>query len=127
MKKILIADDDPDILKILSSRLKANNFKVVTAKDCNEAIKVAYAEQPDLILLDIRMPKVGGFSTFTNLQMYSRTANIPVIFITAFPGKQVEKEVFDLGAVDFISKPFEPEILLSKIKRALGYGEITEQ
>ena len=123
MKKILIADDDPHILKLLASRLRASNMEVVTAPDCNEAIKKAYAEQPDLILMDIKMPKVGGIKAFDNLKMYSRTENIPVIFITAYPGKEVEKEVREMGAADFIAKPFEPDQLLEKIKRALGYQE----
>ena len=122
MAKILIADDDPDILMLLASRLKANMFDVVTAQDCNLAVKKAYAEAPDLILLDIRMPRVGGIKTFSNLKLYSRTENIPVIFITAFPGEEVEKEVRSMGATDFISKPFDTEELLAKIKKALNLG-----
>ena len=122
MAKILIADDDPDILMLLASRLKSNMFDVVTAQDCNTAVKKAYAEAPDLILLDIRMPRVGGIKTFSNLKLYSRTENIPVIFITAFPGEEVEKEVRSMGANDFIAKPFDTEELLAKIKKALNLG-----
>jgi len=122
MAKILIADDDPDILMLLASRLKANMFDVVTAQDCNTAVKKAYAEAPDLILLDIRMPRVGGIKTFNNLKLYSRTENIPVIFITAFPGEEVEREVRSMGANDFIAKPFDTEELMAKIKKALNLG-----
>ncbi len=119
MKKILIADDNPDILMLMASRLRANNMQVITASDCTQAIKKAYVERPDLILLDIRMPKVGGLATYTNLKMYSRTENIPVIFITAYPGKKVEQEALELGATDFIAKPFATEELVSKINKVL--------
>ena len=121
MAKVLIADDDRDILMLLASRLRANNFEVVTAADCSQAIKKAYSEQPSLILLDIRMPTVGGLKAFNSLKMYSRTENIPVIFITAYPGKEVEDEVRELGAADFLAKPFDTDELLSTIRRALNY------
>lgn len=120
MAKILIADDDPDILKTLAVRLRSHQLDVVTAWDCNEAIKLAYAEKPDLILMDIRMPKVGGVKAFESLQMYSRTGNIPVIFITAYPGKEVEDEVRTKGAADFVAKPFDTEELLAKINGILA-------
>ena len=119
MKKILIADDDPDILTLLASRLRSNNLLVVTAQDCNQAIKKAYSEQPDLILMDIRMPTIGGLSAFNSLKMYTRTENIPVIFITAYPGKEVQEKVMEMGATDFVAKPFQTEELLSKINRAM--------
>lgn len=119
MPKILVADDDPDILMLVASRLKANQYQVVMASDCNQAIKKAYSEQPDLILMDIRMPQVGGMSAFNSLKMYSRTENIPVIFITAYPGKEVEEKAFEMGAADFIAKPFENEELLAKIENVL--------
>jgi DNA-binding response OmpR family regulator len=119
MAKILIADDDRDILMLLASRLRANNYEVVTALDCSQAIKKAYSEKPDLILMDIRMPMVGGMRAFSNLKMYSRTENIPVIFITAYPGKEVEQEAREMGAADFIAKPFETNQLLLKIRKVL--------
>lgn len=120
MAKILIADDNPDILMLLASRLKANGYETVLASDCNQAIKRAYAEQPDLIIMDIRMPSIGGLSAFETLKQYSRTQAIPVIFITAYPGKEVEEKASMLGAIDFIAKPFDTEELLKKIKRALS-------
>ena len=124
MKKILIADDDPDILMLLASRLKANNYNVVLASDCNQAIKKAYSVNPDLILMDIKMPTVGGVSAFESLQMYSRTESIPVIFITAYPSAEIKKKVLEMGATDFIAKPFTPEELLPKVKRALNEDSV---
>jgi DNA-binding response OmpR family regulator len=119
MPKVLIADDDPDILATLEARLRAHQINVVTASDCNQAIKMAYAEQPDLILMDIKMPSIGGISTFDNMKMYSRTKNIPVIFITAFPGQEVRDKAMELGAADFIAKPFDSEELVAKIMKVL--------
>jgi DNA-binding response OmpR family regulator len=119
MPKILIADDDPDILATLEMRLKANHIQVVKAEDCNSAIKLAYAEQPDLILMDIKMPTIGGISAFDSMKMYSRTKNIPVIFITAFPGQEVREKAMELGAADFVAKPFDSDELIAKIKKVL--------
>jgi two-component system response regulator PrrA len=119
MPKVLVADDDPDILATLEVRLRANGIQVVTASDCSQAIKLAYAEQPDLILMDIKMPTIGGISAFDSMKLYSRTKNIPVIFITAFPGQEVRERAMELGAADFIAKPFDSEELIAKVKKVL--------
>ena len=119
MPKVLIADDDHDILATLEMRLRANQINVVVASDCNQAIKLAYAEQPDLILMDIKMPAIGGISAFDNMKMYSRTKNIPLIFMTAFPGQEVRDKAMELGAADFIAKPFNSEELIAKVKKIL--------
>jgi len=120
MVKVLVADDDPDILATIEVRLRANQMQVITAHDCNQAIKMAYAEQPDLILMDIRMPAVGGISAFDSLKMYTRTEKIPVIFITAYPGKEVEEKVAQMGAAGFIAKPFDSDQLIAKIQQVLA-------
>lgn len=125
MKKILIADDDRDIVELLESRLKNNNFDVVTAYDCSDAIKKAYSESPDLILMDIKMPKVGGLSAFDSLQMYSRTESIPVIFITAYPSKEIQQKANEMGATGFVSKPFDTDELISKINKSLEDDDAT--
>lgn len=119
MPKVLIADDDPDILATLELRLKASGIQVVTAPDCNSAIKMAYSEGPDLILMDIKMPSIGGLSAFDNMKMYSRTKNIPVIFMTAFPGQEVRDKALELGAADFIAKPFDSQELVARIRKVL--------
>ena len=124
MRKILIADDDHDIVELLESRLRANNFDVVTAHDCSDAIKKAYSESPDLILLDIKMPKVGGLSAFDSLQMYNRTESIPVIFITAYPSKEVQQKATEMGAVGFVAKPFDTDELISKINKSLNKDDL---
>jgi DNA-binding response OmpR family regulator len=119
-KKILIADDEPHIVQMLASRLKKNNYDVIAASDGMQTTMMAHNEKPDLILLDINMPGGRGPKIFENLLKSVQTMTIPVIFITAYPSEEVRKQVFDLGAVDFISKPFKGEELIEKIKKALG-------
>ncbi len=123
MARILVADDDPDILKTLVVRLRSQGYEVIPAQDCNQAIKKAYATNPDVILMDIRMPMIGGIRASENLKMYSRTENIPVIFITAYPGKEVEEEARKKGAAAFLSKPFETEELIKTIQTVLQKKE----
>jgi CheY-like chemotaxis protein len=127
MARILIADDDPDILKTLVVRLRSKGHEVVPAQDCNQAIKKAYATNPDLILMDIRMPMIGGIRASESLKMYSRTENIPVIFITAYPGKEVEEEAMKKGAAAFLAKPFETEELLATVDSVLKKKEFETQ
>ncbi len=118
-KKILVVDDEPHIVRLLSLRLKANNFDVISAYDGYQCVQVAKLELPDLILLDIKMPLGGGIQAFENLKKIEETNSIPVIFITAFPSVKVKKQVMSMGAEDFISKPFNSELLIEKINTIL--------
>ncbi|MBN1522307.1 MAG: response regulator [Candidatus Aureabacteria bacterium] len=119
-KKILIADDDLHIVHMLANRLRKNNYDIVVASDGMQAIMMAHNENPDLILLDFNMPGGRGSKVFENLQTSSKTVAIPVIFITAYPSEDIKEQVMGKGAFDFISKPFDSEELLSKIRKALG-------
>ena len=118
-KKILVVDDEPNILKLIASRLEANNYEVITALDGFYAIKKAHDENPDLIILDIRMPAGGGISVFDNLRANNSTMMIPVIFITAHPNEDIWREVMEKGAQGFITKPFNADDLLAKVKNVL--------
>ena len=119
-KKILVVDDEPQIVRLIALRLKANNFDVVCAYDGYQCVQVAKLELPDLILLDIKMPLGGGIRAFENLKDIYATSIIPVIFITAFPSVEVKKQVMEMGAEDFISKPFNSEVLIEKINTLLN-------
>ena len=118
-KKILIVDDEPKIVRLLALRLKAKNFDVISAYDGYECVKVAKLELPDLILLDIKMPLGGGINAFENLKGMASTQNIPVIFITGFPSTKVKRQVMEMGAEDFITKPFNSDVLIEKINTIL--------
>lgn len=118
-KKILVVDDEPQVVRLLALRLKANNFDVISAFDGYQCVEVAKLELPDLILLDIKMPLGGGVKAFEKLKSLATTNTIPVIFITAYPSIEVKKQVMEMGAEDFISKPFNSEVLIEKINTIL--------
>jgi len=119
-KKILIVDDEPNIVKLLASRLMAHQYDVMMAYDGVQAIKKAREDKPDLIILDFKMPAGDGVTVFENLHVLGDTWLIPVIFITAYPSEEIRQKVLDMGAVDFLTKPFDAEELLDKVRKALG-------
>ncbi len=118
-KKILIVDDERDIVMALTIRLRGAGYEVVTAFDGAQAIFVAHKENPDLILLDIRMSAGDGFSVAEKLRHSPNTSSIPVIFLTGSPERNSEERAMSLGARFYIKKPYDPEELLDAIKRAL--------
>ena len=119
-KKILVADDEPDIVKMLSMRLKAHGYEVIAAFDGLQAVKEAYKEKPDLILLDIKMPAGDGYTVLENLKRSVQIRLIPIIFVSALPPREVEEKVAQLGAQGFIVKPFDSKELVAKVKKVLG-------
>ncbi len=118
-KKILIVDDERDIVKALSIRLGASGYQVVSAYDGAQGVFLAHKEKPDLILLDIRMPSGDGFSVAEKLKQTGRTTRIPIIFLTGSSEREAEEKAFALGARFYIKKPYDPEELLDAVKRAL--------
>lgn len=119
-KKILIVDDEPQIVRLLSQRLKTNGYETFGANDSYQCIKMAREAKPDLILLDIKMPAGGGVHAFTTLKSSTYTSTIPIIFITAYPGDEVKKLIKDMGADGFFAKPFSSSELLNKIRDLIG-------
>jgi DNA-binding response OmpR family regulator len=118
-KKILIVDDERDIVKALMIRLQGAGYEVVTAFDGAQSVFMAHKEKPDLIILDIRMPAGDGFSVAQRLKRSTHTFTIPVIFLTGSPETNAEEKARVLGARFYIKKPYDPEELLDAIKRAL--------
>ena len=121
-KKILIVDDERDIVKGLMIRLQGAGYDVTTAFDGAQGVFMAHKEKPDLIILDIRMPAGDGFSVAARLKHSMYTFTIPVIFMTGSPEKNAEDKAMALGARFYIKKPYDPEELLDAIKRALEEG-----
>ncbi len=105
-KKILIVDDEPGIVRLLSMRLKAKGYDIFEAYDGLECVQIAEKEVPDLILLDFKMPLMSGLVAFEKLIQLDITKNIPVVFMTAYPKLEVKNQVVFMGAKGFISKPF---------------------
>jgi DNA-binding response OmpR family regulator len=118
-KKILIVDDERDIVKAVMIRLQGAGYEVVTAFDGAQGVFMAHKEKPDLIILDIRMPAGNGFSVAQRLKRSMHTFTIPVIFLTGSPEKNAEEKAMALGARFYIKKPYDPEELLDAVKRAL--------
>lgn len=116
-KKVLVIDDEPDFLEMIKIRLEANGYEVIDAYDGEEGLKKAEGENPDIILLDIMMPKKDGYTLLRELKHKKATKSIPIIVLTAKPGM---RDLFGMeGINDYIVKPFEDEELLLRIKKAL--------
>ncbi len=121
--KILIIDDQPENVFVLQDRLEHEGYKVVTAYDGQSGINKAVEEQPDIILLDIMMPGMSGFEVCEVLTKNERTKKIPIIMVTALTGSDDIKKGLELGAYDYIKKPFNRVELLARIKSALRFKE----
>lgn len=120
MGKVLVVDDEVYILHILDFSLGAEGFEVITANNGELAIEKAKQEKPDLIVLDIMMPVLDGYETCRRLKRESETKNIPVVLLTA-KGRDVDKRLgYEVGAVDYIVKPFSPNRLIERIQEILG-------
>jgi len=118
-KKILIVDDERDIVKALKIRLQHNAYDVVVAFDGAQGIFMAHKEKPSLIILDIRMPAGDGFSVAEKLRQSNQTERIPIIFLTGSPERNAEERAMELGARFYIKKPYDPEELLEAVRRAM--------
>lgn len=118
-KKILIVDDAPENISILVAILKSD-YKVVPAINGEKALKLANADNPpDLILLDIMMPGMDGYQVCETLKADDTTKGIPVIFLSGKDSDDEMKKGIELGAVDYITKPIEPSIVLAKVEKHL--------
>lgn len=117
--KILIADDEPDILEILKFNLEAEGFVVYTAKNGVEAIEKARVNKPDLIILDIMMPVKNGIDTCQQLRSMPEFKNTIITFLTAISDDITEVKGLETGADDFIKKPVKPAVLISKVNSLL--------
>ena len=118
--RILVVDDESYILHILDFSLGAEGFDVITAPNGEKAVEKARQLQPDLIVLDIMMPVLDGYETCRRLKQQPETREIPVLLLTA-KGREVDKRLgFDVGAVDYIVKPFSPTRLIERIEEIIG-------
>ena len=114
-KKILIVDDEPDIIEFLQYNLKKEGFTVVSANDGRQAITVAEQERPDLIILDIMMPELDGVETCRILRSKKEFAQTPIAFLTARDEDFAQITALDVGGDDYITKPIKPRVLVSRI------------
>ena len=114
-KKVLVADDEPDILEIIQYNLQSEGYEVVTARNGNEALDLAKKHQPDLIILDIMMPGKNGIEVCNILRLQPAFNDTLIIFLTALSDEGTEIKGLETGADDFLTKPVSPKVLVSKI------------
>ncbi|MBT8196303.1 MAG: response regulator transcription factor [Bacteroidia bacterium] len=122
-KKILIVDDEPDILEFMQYNLRKEGYDVYTASNGIEALSIAKAEIPHLIILDIMMPEMDGIETCRNLKEINALDNSIITFLTARNEDYSQIAGFDVGADDYITKPIKPRVLISRIKALLRRTE----
>lgn len=119
-KRILVVDDETELVNTIKMRLETNDYEVLVAYDGYEALEKARKEKPDLIVLDLILPKMDGYKVCGLLKRDTRYARIPIIMLTARVREEDKKMGEEMGAEAYITKPFEPQILLEKIKELLG-------
>ena len=118
-KKILLVDDEQDILEFLSYNLRKEGCDVITANNGKEGLELAKKHTPDLILLDVMMPEMDGMEVCENLRSIERLDNTFIIFLTARSEEYSELSGFTAGADDYITKPIKPKLLISRINAIL--------
>jgi CheY-like chemotaxis protein len=116
---ILVAEDERDIREFLAMALEVSGFHVVEARNGEEAIALAASHTPDLILLDIRMPKVTGFQACEALKSDPNTKDIPIIFLSAYANHDEIQQGLALGADEYLTKPIGPDVLTQRVTDVL--------
>ena len=117
--RILLVDDEPSIVKMVGKRLEVGGFDVLIAMDGQEGLDKARAERPDLIVLDLMLPKLNGYEVCTMLKQDTRYQGIPVVLFTAKAQEKDEKLGMECGANAYVKKPFRAQELLEKIRALL--------
>ncbi len=119
-KRILVVDDEEDLVETLTFRLEANDYEVIFAGDGQEGLDKAKKDNPDLIILDLMLPVVDGYEVCRRLKCDKKHKQIPIILFTARAQESDKKMGEEAGADAYIVKPFDPQVLLSKVKELLG-------
>lgn len=118
-KKILLVDDEAELVEMIKMRLEASGYVVLTAYNGKQALEKVQ-EAPDLILLDILMPEMDGIEVAIKLKSSDKTKSIPIVMLTAKSQMEDLTKAADIGVTDYIVKPFDPQIMLKKIKNILS-------
>jgi len=118
-KKVLIVEDQPELLELIRLHFKEEGFAIATATNGVEAIKKAHSLQPDLILLDVMLPELDGFAVCEILRKDPATASVPIIMVTGLTGQMTRCAGIESGATDFVTKPVTPAHLVSRVKDTL--------
>jgi DNA-binding response OmpR family regulator len=125
--KILVVDDEPDAVELIKFNLKAAGYDVATAADGEEALKKARSLLPNLIILDLMLPEVDGLEVCKILRRDARVSSVPIIMLTAKAAEIDRVLGLELGADDYVTKPFSPRELVLRVKRLLRVGQATDE
>ena len=118
-KRILLVEDEPDLIKLTVFRLEKAEYEVIVAADGKQGLEIAEKERPDLILLDLGLPVIDGYEVCCRIKSDKRLKDIPVLIMTASTDR-IKEKVKEIGADGYVLKPFEPQDLLLTIKRYVG-------
>lgn len=121
-KKILVVDDEQDIVDLISYNLSKEGYTVSTASNGTEALEIATAQKPDLVILDVMMPGMDGFEVCRSLRQNPTTTSTAIMFLTAKSGEIDQILGLELGADDYIQKPISPRVLIARVKTILRRG-----
>jgi CheY-like chemotaxis protein len=119
-KRILVADDDPVILRLIQVNLELEGYQVLTANNGEEAVATATAEHPDLVILDIMMPRLDGYQACEQLKAEAATKDIPVVFLSAKAQQSDIEKGKTYGVEEYLTKPFDPTELLDVVERLVS-------
>ncbi len=122
-KKILVVDDEKDLIALVSLHMKMAGFEILTASNGEKALDLSRIEKPDLIILDLMLPKIDGWQVCERLRQDIATQDIPVIMLTARAETEDKLKGFEVGADDYVTKPFSPRELVARVKRVLARAE----
>jgi CheY-like chemotaxis protein len=114
--RVLVADDEPITRMLVKLLLEREHFEVLEAANGRQAVDIAARERPDLMIIDLNMPEMDGYEAIGRLRRDIRTATLPIMVLTSEEGPAVERRVLTLGADDYIIKPFDPDVLLTRVK-----------
>ncbi len=120
MPRILVAEDEKDIRELIAFTLRFAGFDVLLATNGAEAVEVAEAERPDLVILDVRMPKMSGYEACRRLKENPRTASLPIVFLSAKGQDSEIQQGLESGAEEYILKPFAPDELIQQVQDILN-------
>ncbi len=120
MPRILVAEDEKDIRELIAFTLRFAGFDVLLASNGAEAVEVAEAERPDLVILDVRMPKMSGYEACRRLKENPQTASLPVVFLSAKGQDSEIQQGLESGAEEYILKPFAPDELIQQVRDILS-------
>ena len=119
-EKIWIVDDEPDLLELVRDTLEMAGYTVITASDGEEGLKSITEDSPDLVILDIKMPKIDGMEVLERVRKNPLLNGLPIIMLTSLKGEGIIREAKEVGANDYIVKPFSQIDLLNRVKRVIS-------